>query len=812
MSFFRHLALRHKLTLLSLITTAVAMLLSCGGFLAYELVAFKRDLVSDASIIAEMLGRGAASALSSSNHESVAETLAVLTAQPDIVAACIYDKDGNVFATYPRTRAAAAFGPVQRGPAERFGVERLELFRPIRLQGEEIGTIYLLGDFAATRHRLVRFLMTLGVIMALTILVAYFLAVRLQRIISTPVSELAATVSRIATEKDFSIRATKQGDDELGRLIDGFNDMLGQIQVRDRALQSANDRLEQRVAERTSRLTEASGLLEALLDNSPDLIYFKDRDSRFVRFSKACMTGFGLTKPEELRGKSDYDFYADGFAQPVHSEEQDIIRTGQPIIGKLEKVNYADGRVAWVLTTKMPWRDGTGAIVGIFGISKDVTSLKETEEILAYERDQLRALLDSSPDTIYFKDTESRFVRVSRSKWKKALEHVPDLRARRIARGLSADVPESELLTGLTDYDTYRGADAQSALADEKQIVATGEAIIGKLEKHLFLDGAVRWTLTSKMPWRDHAGKIVGTFGISKDISDLKESEEKLAQLNQQLFATSRQAGMAEVATGVLHNVGNVLNSVNVSATIVADHVRRTKSGNVAKIATLFVQHKADLGAFLTSDARGRMIPEYLGTLAENLTEENTAIITELGHLQKNVEHIKDIVAMQQSYARTSGVLETISVPDLIEDALRMNAGSLARHDVQTVRDYQARPVVTTDKHKVMQILINLVRNAKYACDETGRTDKQILVRTTADLHGVKIAVIDNGVGILAENLDRIFNHGFTTRKHGHGFGLHSGALAARELGGELQVASEGVGKGAAFVLSLPFAPKGDAS
>ena len=812
MSFFRHLALRHKLTLLSLITTAVAMLLTCGGFLAYELVAFKRDLVSDASIIAEMLGRGAASALSSSNHDSAAETLAVLTAQPDIVAACIYDKDGNVFATYPRTRAAAAFGPVQHGPAERFGVERLELFRSIRLQGEEIGTIYLLGDFAATRHRLVRFLMTLGAIMAFTILVAYFLAARLQRIISTPVSELAATASRIATEKDFSIRATKRGDDELGRLIDGFNDMLGQIQVRDSALQSANDRLEHHVAERTSRLTEASGLLEALLDHSPDLIYFKDRDSRFVRFSKACMTGFGLTKPEELRGKSDYDFYADGFAQPVHSEEQDIIRTGQPIIGKLEKVNYADGRVAWVLTTKMPWRDGTGAIVGIFGISKDVTSLKETEEILAYERDQLRALLDSSPDTIYFKDTESRFVRVSRSKWKKALEHVPDLRARRIARGLSADVPESELLTGLTDYDTYRGADAQSALADEKQIVATGEAIIGKLEKHLFLDGAVRWTLTSKMPWRDHAGKIVGTFGISKDISDLKESEEKLAQLNQQLFATSRQAGMAEVATGVLHNVGNVLNSVNVSATIVADHVRRTKSGNVAKIATLFVQHKADLGAFLTSDARGRMIPEYLGTLAENLTEENTAIITELGHLQKNVEHIKDIVAMQQSYARTSGVLETISVPDLIEDALRMNAGSLARHDVQTVRDYQARPVVTTDKHKVMQILINLVRNAKYACDETGRTDKQILVRTTADLHGVKIAVIDNGVGILAENLDRIFNHGFTTRKHGHGFGLHSGALAARELGGELQVASEGVGKGAAFVLSLPFAPKGDAS
>ena len=146
-----------------------------------------------------------------------------------------------------------------------------------------------------------------------------------------------------------------------------------------------------------------------------------------------------------------------------------------------------------------------------------------------------------------------------------------------------------------------------------------------------------------------------------------------------------------------------------------------------------------------------------------------------------------------------------MAVPDIVEDALHINAGSLARHEVDIFRDYQARPVVTTDKHKVMQILINLVRNAKYACDESGRTDKQITVRTTSDDRGVKIAISDNGVGIPAENLTRIFNHGFTTRKDGHGFGLHSGALAARELGGALTVQSDGPGRGATFVLELPF-------
>jgi signal transduction histidine kinase len=160
---------------------------------------------------------------------------------------------------------------------------------------------------------------------------------------------------------------------------------------------------------------------------------------------------------------------------------------------------------------------------------------------------------------------------------------------------------------------------------------------------------------------------------------------------------------------------------------------------------------------------------------------------------------------MQQAYARTSGVIETVSVPDMIEDALRVNAGSLARHDVDTFRDYQARPVVTTDKHKVMQILINLVRNAKYACDESGHSGKQITVRLTSDDRHVWIAVIDNGIGIPAENLTRIFNHGFTTRVHGHGFGLHSGALAAKELGGSINVQSGGTGQGATFTLELPY-------
>lgn len=686
MRSYRNLPLRQKLTLLSLVTTTVAMLLTGAGFVAHRLFTFKSELVGDAATAAEMIAYNSASALSFNDATSAEETLRALSSQDDILAACIYDKEGNVFATYPRTRSAASFGPPTREVVERFGVNRLEIFRPIRAGGEEIGTIYLLSDFREVRERMRQSAWIIGAVMVVAMLVAYFLASRLQRVISAPISDLATIVGRVATERDFTIRAVKRGDDELGRLIDGFNEMLGQIQGRDSALQAAHDGLEQRVVERTASLAEAS-----------------------VK--------------------------------------------------------------------------------------------------LAYERDQLRALLDSSPDVIYFKDTQSRFTLVSRSKVDTSLARVPDLRARRLAHGLATDVPEGEILTGLTDFDTFGDDAARAAYEDEQKIVRTGEPLVGKLEQQTFLNGVVRWSLTSKMPWRDAAGNIIGTFGISKDISDLKATEAKLEETHRQLLRTSRQAGMAEVATGVLHNVGNVLNSVNVSATLVADHVRHTKAGNIAKVATLFAQHKADLAGFLTNDPRGKMLPDYLGTLAESLAVEHKVMIEELDHLRKNIEHIKDIVSMQQAYARTSGVIETVSVPDLIEDAIRINAGSLARHAVEIFRDYQTRPVLTTDKHKVMQILINLVGNAKYACDESGRTDKQITVRTTSDGQSVRIAVIDNGVGIPAENLTRVFNHGFTTRKTGHGFGLHSGALAARELGGSLHVESEGRGHGAVFTLELPFKP-----
>jgi signal transduction histidine kinase len=302
--------------------------------------------------------------------------------------------------------------------------------------------------------------------------------------------------------------------------------------------------------------------------------------------------------------------------------------------------------------------------------------------------------------------------------------------------------------------------------------------------------------------------RICGRVWSTRDISEQKRMQREVEQTHRQLLQVSRQAGMSEVATGVLHNVGNVLNSVNVSTILVIKGLDKSKIPDVTRLSELLAQNAGDLASFLTTDARGRQLPDYMSRLAEHLNQERESLLKECKSIHANVEHINEIVAMQQNYAKTFAVVEKVKVRDLIEDALRMNEGALTRHVVEVVRDYEPPDCeITVEKHKVLQILINLIGNAKYACDESGRDEKRITVRSRSDQGRVQIEVIDNGVGILAENMTRIFNYGFSTRKNGHGFGLHNAANAAKELGGSLVARSEGVQRGASFLLELPLSP-----
>jgi|GEM_PF-1686967 len=419
--------------------------------------------------------------------------------------------------------------------------------------------------------------------------------------------------------------------------------------------------------------------------------------------------------------------------------------------------------------------------------ARDVSGLQSTINTLKRDQWYLRALLENIPDSIYFKDLTSRFVRVSHS------------------MSMCFGLGDPKHMEGKRDFDFFTPEHAQAAYEAEQKIIQTERPLVDMEEKETWADGRVTWVSSTKLPLYNEYGQVIGTFGISRDITGRKHTEQALAQAQRNLLEASRIAGMAEVASGVLHNIGNAFNSVNTSTAIVADQARSLKFTGLARAVALIQENLGNLACFFTTDARGKQIPNYLLQLSQQLTRDHQSMLGEIASLTKSVDHIKNIIAMQQSYTRSSSFLEELEAPELVNEALQISEASLARHNVNVVRDFQSVPRVKASRHKVLEILVNLISNAKQAVEEAGHQDKYITIEikpSSTDL--ARIIVRDNGVGILPENLQRIFSFGFTTKAAGHGFGLHSSAVAAQEMNGSLVAKSAGKGQGAEFILELP--------
>jgi len=544
----RDVPIQRKLNLIVVLATCAALAVAALASAGYQVIGYRQGMIHSLSSIAVMIGENSAAAVTFNDPISARQTLQSLSTYPHIRGAALYDAYGQVFATYQSSARADPFQPPGlRADGYRFFDDRFELFQKIMLAGESAGAVYIESDLGEIEAGLRRFAWIAILTLAVAFTVGYLLSARLQAAVSGQISHLAEIVGIVANKKDYSVRASKGGHDELGRLIDGFNEMLSRIQAQDAELQEARDSLERRVAERTRELQE--------------------------------------------------------------------------------------------------------------------------------------------------------------------------------------------------------------------------------------------------------------------EVLERQEAQSELIRTHEQLMEASRFAGMAEIATNVLHDVGNVLNSVNVSANIVIDTVVRGKADALQRLSALLEEHRDDFARFVSEDERGRYLPEYLRTLVHTLLAECRNCVVELELLRKNVDHIKDIVVMQQAYARVGGVETTANLNDLVEDSLRLNAAALDRRGVEPVRDLATIGPLMIDKHKVLQVLVNLLRNANTACEESDRAEKRVTVRTRRSGERVQVEVIDNGVGIAPENLSRIFQHGFTTRSTGHGFGLHGAALAARDLGGSLRVHSDGVGCGATFTLELPYVP-----
>ncbi len=302
----------------------------------------------------------------------------------------------------------------------------------------------------------------------------------------------------------------------------------------------------------------------------------------------------------------------------------------------------------------------------------------------------------------------------------------------------------------------------------------------------------------------DEQGQPVRILGVSWDVTDEVLHEERRHELQSQLRDASRDAGMAEVATGVLHSVGNVLNSLGVSAALLQSRLRESRVGNVQRVAGLLVGQGENVAQFLANDERGRQTPGYLAQLGDHLAAENTNLQAEAEAIAAHVGHIRTIVAAQQAHARRGGVTEPVDIAELVDNAVAIHFAMAT--DVVIKREYEPVPTVTLDRHKLIQILGNLLSNARYALTERGDGPRLLTLRVHARARGWFIIEIqDSGVGIRADALKRLFEFGFTTKKDGHGFGLHTSAILAQELGGHLAGHSDGAGCGAQFALRLPL-------
>lgn len=423
------------------------------------------------------------------------------------------------------------------------------------------------------------------------------------------------------------------------------------------------------------------------------------------------------------------------------------------------------------------------------GIAERTAALAKSNEALRASEYFYHSLVESMPQIILRKDPTGR------------ITYANSAFAELIRRPLSDVI-------GQIDYDLCPAELGEKLRADDQRVLSTGQV----LEHEHVVDrpGEPRRYLHCKrVPLYNRERKPIGIQVLFWDMTRFRETEDKLKEAQRELVETSRLAGIAEMATGVLHNIGNALNSVNTSASVVADAIRGMKLGGVTRLSELLREERDKGVEFLATHPRGKQLPDYVSKLGEHLESERELALRELVQLEQSVEHIKEIVVAQQSHAQVSGIVEIISPAELLEHAYRICELSFRRRNVAVARSFQPTPMVKVERQKALQILVNLFRNASDALDEANRPDKRLSLGLAVSNEGrVQISVSDNGVGISPENLTRIFGFGFTTKKTGHGFGLHSSALAARELEGSLTVASAGLGKGATFTLELPPALK----
>ncbi|MFA6288096.1 MAG: ATP-binding protein [Opitutaceae bacterium] len=293
---------------------------------------------------------------------------------------------------------------------------------------------------------------------------------------------------------------------------------------------------------------------------------------------------------------------------------------------------------------------------------------------------------------------------------------------------------------------------------------------------------------------------------LRREVQEREAAEQRLRENNREMMRLSREAGMAEVATGVLHNIGNALNSINVSTELLFAQIQDQARGSSSALRDFFTAPPENAAAVFSSHPTGPGVKKFATSLSSLVAVQMEEASRELAALRTGVTHLKDIVSRQQSLAKNAPISEPFDLREAISDAILLNKISPKDVSLRIEQPPEGPVTAYADRGSVVQILINLITNAREAVEETQGTEKIILIgiARTPDGEHTSVSVTDNGCGIASDQLVSIFSYGFTTKKGGHGFGLHNAANIARLMGGSLLVQSDGPGKGTTFTLMLP--------
>jgi PAS domain S-box-containing protein len=402
----RNSSIQRKLTFVIVCTSLVGLCLACLSFEFYERINFRSAMTSQLSALADILGANTAASLAFSDRKSAQDMLAALRAERHIVAACLYDNRGKVFAEYRRDGIGPEFAmPPWHEDGAQFQKDSLTLYRSISLESEKTGNIAIISDLGALQAKIKQYTEISVVVILFSILATYLVSSRLLRLITEPILHLAQVAARVTAKEDYTLRALPRGEDEVGTLIGSFNQMLERIQERDAALQGTKGELERRVQARTQELqlevnermraeetlSDERKILRALIDNVPDFMYVKDLDCRFLVANLAVARQMGAQTPTELLGKNDFDFYPRELAAAFCEDELRVIRSGQAEVNREETGVDSHGNVSQVMTTQVPLRDKNGRVAGLVGIGRDITHLKKVQEEMQKAREAAEA-------------------------------------------------------------------------------------------------------------------------------------------------------------------------------------------------------------------------------------------------------------------------------------------------------------------------------------------------------------------------------------------------------------------------------------